>query len=192
MIVQGMSGLMSLTGEPDGPAMRCGTSASDVFTGLYAFGAISAALYDREKTGKGQFIDVAMLDATFSCLENAVINTCVFGTDPQRVGNSHPTSVPFGTFPTSDGEIIITCSRDPAFYSLCRALGREDMVEDPRFSKAEARRQQADSLRVHAVGVDSCEGRLESLKVLYDAGILDREEYTQRVARVKSRHTLRQ
>ena len=87
MIVQGMSGLMSLTGEPDGPAMRCGTSASDVFTGLYAFGAISAALYDREKTGKGQFIDVAMLDATFSCLENAVINTCVFGTDPQRVGN---------------------------------------------------------------------------------------------------------
>ena len=75
MIVQGMSGLMSLTGEPDGPAMRCGTSASDVFTGLYAFGAISAALYDREKTGKGQFIDVAMLDATFSCLENAVINT---------------------------------------------------------------------------------------------------------------------
>ena len=94
MIVQGMSGLMSLTGEPDGPAMRCGTSASDVFTGLYAFGAISAALYDREKTGKGQFIDVAMLDATFSCLENAVINTCVFGTDPQRVGNSHPTSVP--------------------------------------------------------------------------------------------------
>ena len=88
MIVQGMSGLMSLTGEPDGPAMRCGTSASDVFTGLYAFGAISAALYDREKTGKGQFIDVAMLDATFSCLENAVINTCVFGTDPQRVGNS--------------------------------------------------------------------------------------------------------
>ena len=94
MIVQGMSGLMSLTGEPDGPAMRCGTSASDVFTGLYAFGAISAALYDREKTGKGQFIDVAMLDATFSCLENAVINTCVFGTDPQRVGNSHLRDVP--------------------------------------------------------------------------------------------------
>lgn len=141
MIVQGMSGLMSLTGEPDGPAMRCGTSASDVFTGLYTFGAISAALYDREKTGKGQFIDVAMLDSTFSCLENAVINTCVFGTNPQRVGNSHPTSVPFGTFPTSDGEIIITCSRDSAFYSLCRALGREDMIEDPRFSKAEARRQ---------------------------------------------------
>lgn len=141
MIVQGMSGLMSLTGDPDGPAMRCGTSASDVFTGLYAFGAISAALYDREKTGKGQFIDVAMLDSTFSCLENAVINTCVFGKNPQRVGNSHPTSVPFGTFPTKDGEIIITCSRDSAFYSLCRALDREDMIEDPRYSKAEARRQ---------------------------------------------------
>ena len=141
MIIQGMSGLMSLTGDPDGPAMRCGTSASDVFTGLYTFGAVSAALYDRAQTGKGQFVDVAMLDSTFSCLENAVINTCVFGKNPQRVGNSHPTSVPFGTFPTSDGEIIITCSRDPAFYSLCRALGREDMIDDPRYSKAEARRQ---------------------------------------------------
>ena len=168
MIVQGMSGLMSLTGEPDGPAMRCGTSASDVFTGLYAFGAISAALYDREKTGKGQFIDVAMLDATFSCLENAVINTCVFGTDPQRVGNSHPTSVPFGTFPTSDGEIIITCSRDPAFYSLCRALGREDMVEDPRFSKAEARRQHKAELTeeisrfTRARTLDECERIFEA------------------------------
>ena len=182
MIVQGMSGLMSLTGEPDGPAMRCGTSASDVFTGLYAFGAISAALYDREKTGKGQFIDVAMLDATFSCLENAVINTCVFGTDPQRVGNSHPTSVPFGTFPTSDGEIIITCSRDPAFYSLCRALGREDMVEDPRFSKAEARRQHKAELTeeisrfTRARTLDECErifeahgvpnGRINTMKMI--------------------------
>ena len=102
MIIQGMSGLMSLTGDPDGPAMRCGTSASDVFTGLYAFGAMSAALYDREKTGKGQFVDIAMLDSTFSCLENAVINTCVFHKNPQRVGNSHPTSVPFGTFPTEE------------------------------------------------------------------------------------------
>lgn len=141
MVIQGISGLMSLTGEPDGPAMRCGTSASDVFTALYTFGAAAAALYDREKTGKGQFVDIAMLDSTFSCLENAVINTCVFGKNPQRVGNSHPTSVPFGTFPTLDGEIIITCSRDPAFYSLCRALGREDMIQDPRFSAAEGRRQ---------------------------------------------------
>lgn len=142
MIIQGMSGLMSLTGDPDGSAMRCGTSASDVFTGLYAFGAMTSALYDREKTGKGQFVDVAMLDSTFSCLENAVINTCIFNKNPQRVGNSHPTSVPFGTFPTADnGEIIITCSRDAAFYNLCRALGREDMIDDPRYSKAEARRQ---------------------------------------------------
>lgn len=169
MIVQGMSGLMSLTGDPDGPAMRCGTSASDVFTGLYAFGAMSAALYDREKTGKGQFVDVAMLDSTFSCLENAVINTCVFHKNPQRVGNSHPTSVPFGTFPTADdGEIIITCSRDAAFYNLCRALGREDMITDPRYSKAEDRRQHKAELteeiskftRAHTL--DKCAAILEA------------------------------
>ena len=156
MVIQGMSGLMSLTGDPDGPAMRCGTSASDVFTGLYTFGAVCAALYDRERTGKGQFIDVAMLDSTFSCLENAVINTCISGKNPQRVGNSHPTSVPFGTFPTSDGEIIITCSRDSAFYSLCHALGREDMIEDPRFSKAEARRQHKQLLTEEITKFTSC------------------------------------
>lgn len=140
MVIQGMSGLMSLTGEPEGRPVRCGTSAGDVFSGLYGFGAIVTALYDREKTGKGEFIDIAMLDSTFSCLENAVINTCVSGKNPPRVGNTHPTSVPFGTFPTSDGEIIITCSRDSAFYNLCRAMGREDMITDSKYAKAEARR----------------------------------------------------
>ena len=140
MVIQGMSGLMSLTGEPNGRPTRCGTSASDIFSGIYMFGAVASALYEREKTGKGQFIDVAMLDSTFSCLENAVINTCIFNKNPERVGNSHPTSVPFQTFHTSDGEIIITCSRDSAFYSLCRAMGRPDMIQDERFAKAEARR----------------------------------------------------
>lgn len=140
MVIQGMSGLMSLTGEPNGRPTRCGTSASDIFSGIYMFGAVASAFYEREKTGKGQFIDVAMLDSTFSCLENAVINTCIFNKNPERVGNSHPTSVPFQTFQTSDGEIIITCSRDSAFYSLCRAMGRPDMIQDERFAKAEARR----------------------------------------------------
>ena len=140
MVIQGMSGLMSLTGEPNGRPTRCGTSASDIFSGIYMFGAVASALYEREKTGKGQFIDVAMLDSTFSCLENAVINTCIFNKNQERVGNSHPTSVPFQTFQTSDGEIIITCSRDSAFYSLCRAMGRPDMIQDERFAKAEARR----------------------------------------------------
>ena len=140
MVIQGMSGLMSLTGEPNGRPTRCGTSASDIFSGIYMFGAVASTLYEREKTGKGQFIDVAMLDSTFSCLENAVINTCIFNKNPERVGNSHPTSVPFQTFQTSDGEIIITCSRDSAFYSLCRAMGRPDMIQDERFAKAEARR----------------------------------------------------
>ena len=171
MVIQGISGLMSLTGEPDGPAMRCGTSASDVFTALYTFGAAAAALYDREKTGKGQFVDIAMLDSTFSCLENAVINTCVFGKNPQRVGNSHPTSVPFGTFPTLDGEIIITCSRDPAFYSLCRALGREDMIQDPRFSAAEGRRQHKTELTEEISRFTSARTMAECEDILNEHGV---------------------
>ncbi len=141
MVIQGMSGLMSLTGPPDGKSYKAGTSASDIFSGLYTFGAISSALYYRAISGRGQYIDVAMLDCTFSCLENAVINTLVFGENPKKMGNMHPTSVPFQTFDAADGEIIITCSRDPAFYRLCKAMDREDMIEDERYSKAEARRK---------------------------------------------------
>ncbi len=146
MVIQGMSGLMSLTGDPKGGATRCGTSVSDIFTGIYSFGAVSAALYDREKTGKGQFIDIAMLDSAFSCLENAVINTCVTGENPQRVGNTHPVNAPFGTFPAKDGEVIITCSRNSAFENLCHAIHREDMLEDPRFNDPDARRLHREEL----------------------------------------------
>lgn len=171
MIIQGLSGLMSLTGPPNAGATRCGTSVSDAFTGLYAFGAISTALYDRERTGEGQFIDLAMLDSTFSCLENAVIDTCVLGKSPPRVGNSHPSSVPFGTFPTSDGEVIITCSRDPAFYGLCRAMGREDLMRDPRYAKAESRRNHKQELHAEIAQftmrhtIDECEALLSSNNV---------------------------
>lgn len=171
MVIQGMSGLMSLTGEPNGRPTRCGTSASDIFSGIYMFGAVASALYEREKTGKGQFIDVAMLDSTFSCLENAVINTCIFNKNPERVGNSHPTSVPFQTFQTSDGEIIITCSRDSAFYSLCRAMGRPDMIQDERFAKAEARRLNKELLEDEITRftstrtLDECEETLNQFRV---------------------------
>lgn len=171
MVVQGMSGLMSLTGAPEGRPTKCGTSASDIFSGLYAFGAVCAALYEREKTGKGQFVDIAMLDSTFSCLENAVINTCIFNKNPERVGNRHPTSVPFQTFKTSDGEIIITCSRDKAFYSLCDAMGRPDMKEDPMYSKAEARRQNKELLEEEITAftssctLDECEKILNEFQV---------------------------
>jgi CoA:oxalate CoA-transferase len=166
MVIQGISGLMSLTGDPEGRPTRAGTSASDLFAGLYAFGAVVTALYDREKTGKGQFIDIAMLDATFSCLENAVINTLVFDKNPPRVGNRHPTNVPFQTFRTSDGEIIITCSRDAAFYKLCRAMGRLDMIEDPRFSKAEARRNNHDLLEKEITSFTGCRSLEECERIL--------------------------
>jgi CoA:oxalate CoA-transferase len=171
MVVQGMSGLMSLTGPPEGPPTRVGTSASDVFSGLYAFGAVATALYYRERTKKGQYIDISMLDATFSCLENAVINYCVTGQNPKRMGNRHSTSVPFQTFRAADGDIIITCSRDPAFYDLCRAMDRPDMIDDPRFSKAEARRLNADLLEREITGftgvrtIAECEEALDRFNV---------------------------
>ncbi|WP_138159389.1 CaiB/BaiF CoA transferase family protein [Peptoniphilus catoniae] len=141
MVIQGMSGLMSLTGEPEGRPVKAGTSVSDIFSGLFAFGAITSSLYNRELSGEGDFIDIAMLDCTFACLENAVINTCVFNKNPKRVGNMHSTSVPFQSFKTKDGEIIITCSRDPAFYRLCDAMNKPELKKDEKFSKAESRRE---------------------------------------------------
>lgn len=171
MVIQGMSGLMSLTGEANGQPLRAGTSAADVFTGQYAISAVTAALYHREKTGEGQFIDIAMLDSVFSCLENAVINTCVFNKNPVRVGNRHPTSVPFTTFPTSDGDIIITCSRDAAFYKLCEAMGCPEMITDERFSSAEARRQNRDLLELEIASftkkhtLEECETILNNFEV---------------------------
>jgi CoA:oxalate CoA-transferase len=146
MVIQGMSGLMSITGEPGGRPVKAGSSVSDLFTGIYAYGAIASALYYRSRTGTGQFIDIAMLDSMFSCLENAVINYFVTGENPGRVGNRHATNAPFQSFKTSDGEIIITASRDSSYNKLCTALGREDLITDPRFSNTELRRINADEL----------------------------------------------
>ncbi|MDE1156284.1 MAG: CoA:oxalate CoA-transferase [Acidobacteriaceae bacterium] len=132
-IVQAMSGLMSITGFPDGPPTRVGTSLSDLIGGLYMFSGIASALYARERTGKGCHIDISMFDGTFSFLEQALMEYSATGTAPGRIGNRHPLMTPFDDFAASDGHFIICCGNDHLFLNLCNAIGRPELVHDSRF-----------------------------------------------------------
>tara|TARA_R110000868_G_scaffold6550_2_gene36983 strand:+ start:54213 stop:55367 length:1155 start_codon:yes stop_codon:yes gene_type:complete len=122
LMIQAMSGIMDLTGEPDRPPQRMGVAFADIFTGVYGVIAIQAALAHREKTGLGQHIDMALFDTMIGVLGNQAMNYLVSGTPPHRLGNTHPNIVPYQEFPTSDGHIIIACGNDGQFERLCSVL----------------------------------------------------------------------
>jgi len=136
-LIQGMSGLMSITGSPEGEPgagpQKIGVALTDVLTGLYAAVAILAALSDRERTGKGQHIDLALLDTQVACLANQAMNYLTTGVAPRRMGNAHPNIVPYQDFPTADGYVIIAVGNDGQFRSLCRMLGEPQWADDDRF-----------------------------------------------------------
>ncbi len=129
-MIQGMAGLMSITGEPDGAPMKTGVAFADIFTGLYATNAVIAALYHRQRTGIGQFIDMALLDSQVAVLANQGLNYLVGGQAPTRLGNAHPNIVPYQTFETRDGHIIIAVGSDRQFAEYCRIIG---VTEAARF-----------------------------------------------------------
>lgn len=132
-IIQGMSGFMSITGEPDGAPQRAGVAITDLFTGLYSVSGILAALHQRHRTGKGQHIDMALLDCAVSAMANQAMNYLSTGTPPERTGNYHPNLTPYQVFECSDGHIIIATGNDAQYQRLTRVLGMEDMATDPRF-----------------------------------------------------------
>jgi crotonobetainyl-CoA:carnitine CoA-transferase CaiB-like acyl-CoA transferase len=141
LVVQAASGFMSITGEPDGPPLKAGISAADLFTGLYAAIGTMAMVRHREKTGEGQYLDIAMLDSMMPVIENAIINYCISGKVPKRIGNRHAVNVPFQDFETKNGNILIAVNRDHQFAALCKVLGCEEMIDDPKYATSEARRQ---------------------------------------------------
>ncbi len=145
-LIQGMGGLMSLTGEPDGEPMKVGVAFADIFTGLYACNAILAALRERDRTGAGAYIDMALLDVQVGVLANQALNFLTSGQVPARLGNAHPNIVPYQVFPTRDGHIIITVGNDDQFRRLCQVLGEPDLAGDPRFASNAARVAQRDTL----------------------------------------------
>lgn len=134
-IIQGMSGLMSITGEPDGQPQKSGVAITDIFTGIYSVSAILAALHQRQTTGRGQHIDMSLLDVATAITANQAMNYLTTGTPPGRMGNAHPNLAPYQVFDCADGHIIIATGNDGQFQRLCGLLGLEDMGHDPKFLK---------------------------------------------------------
>jgi len=133
-VAQAESGIMSVTGEVEGEPQRVGSPVADVSAGLYACMSILAALHVREKTGKGQHIDISLLEAAVSLLSNVSSNYLISGEEAERYGNGHPNIVPYQAFHTQDGYIVVSCGNDRLYQTLCRLLGREDLATDPRFA----------------------------------------------------------
>lgn len=138
-MIQGMGGLMSVTGEPDGTPMKTGVALADVLTGLYAANAIQAALHYRARTGKGQYIDLALLDVQVATLANQAMNYLATGDSPQRLGNAHPNIVPYQAFPTADDYLILAIGNDGQFQRFCQVAGEPDLAADPRYATNQAR-----------------------------------------------------
>ncbi len=138
-IVQAMGGIMSVTGEPDGPPMKVGVAVVDITTGMFAAYAIVSALRYRDRTGLGQRIDISLLESQVAWLANVASNYLVSGEVPRRYGNAHPNIVPYQTFPTADGWIAVAVGNDRQFGRLCAVLGRPELAEDPRFATNPAR-----------------------------------------------------
>jgi crotonobetainyl-CoA:carnitine CoA-transferase CaiB-like acyl-CoA transferase len=142
-MIQGMAGVMSITGEADGNPMKMGVAFSDVFAGLHAVIGIQAALLHRERTGEGQHIDISLLDSQVAVLANQALNYLVGGKVPQRLGNAHPNIVPYQTFETKDGFIIIAVGNDRQFAEFCRIIG---VTVDAKFASNRGRVEHRDEL----------------------------------------------
>jgi CoA:oxalate CoA-transferase len=167
MVVQGMGGLMSVTGHPGSPPTRVGTSIGDITAGLFTAIGISSALFDRNRTGKGMKVDVAMLDCQIAILENAIARYFSTGQVPGPLGARHPSITPFEAFKAKDGHIIIAAGNDALFTKLCEAIGRADLATNPLFVTNAKRTDHAAALR------DEIEQALAGKSVDDWLGILD-------------------
>ena len=147
LMVQAISGLMSLTGDPDGPPYRAGISVFDVLAGLHADVGILAALRHRDATGAGQHVEVNLLASALSGLVNHSSGYVAGGTVPYRMGNAHPSLFPYEPLPAADGELIVIAGNDGQFRKLCQVLGLPDLPDDPRFGRNQDRTSNREQLR---------------------------------------------
>ena len=133
-LIQAMGGVMSVTGDPDGEPQKVGVPIADLMAGMYASVAVTSALRSRELTGKGQYIDISMLDTHVAWLSIQAMNYLVSGENPRRLGNGHPNIVPYQTFETADGHVILTIGNDQQFQRFCEFAGVPDLSQDTRFT----------------------------------------------------------
>ena len=145
-IIHGMSGLMSVTGDPEGQPQKVGVAVTDIFTGLYASNAILAAVHQRHATGTGQHIDLALLDVAVATTANQAMNYLATDVSPKRLGNAHPNIVPYQVFDCADGHVIIAVGNDGQYRKFCEVLGVDVLGIDPRFATNPARLEHRDTL----------------------------------------------
>jgi len=171
-IVQGMSGLMSITGPADGEPHKVGVAVTDLFTGLYAANAVQAALLSRYRTGEGQYIDMALFDCSLAMLANVNMNWLVGGEVPPRLGNAHPNIVPYQVFRTAgDSHFILACGNDKQFRAICELIGLPQLAADERFASNPQRVRHRDLLVPQLADAFLERGRDEWLKLLDAAGV---------------------
>ena len=134
LLIQAYSGLMSLTGDPDGSPLRIGFSLVDLFTGMMAYGTVLTALRQRDQTGKGQWVEAALLDGQVAALSYHATGFMSTGVEPTRMGSGHPSLVPYQSFSSSNGQFIIGCANQGLWERMCQAIGQESMLDDPRYT----------------------------------------------------------
>jgi crotonobetainyl-CoA:carnitine CoA-transferase CaiB-like acyl-CoA transferase len=170
-MIQGMGGIMDLTGDPAGEPQKIGVAFADIFTGVYAANAILAALHGRGATGRGCHIDMALLDTQVSVLANQAMNYLVSGESPRRLGNAHPNIAPYQTFAVRDGWVIVAVGNDRQFRRLCALLGQSAIAEDPRFLTNSDRVEHRDALAAALAPLLLQRGKDELLTALASAGV---------------------
>ncbi|MGN6549860.1 MAG: CaiB/BaiF CoA transferase family protein [Pararhizobium sp.] len=170
-IVQGMAGIMDLTGDPAGEPQKIGVAFADIFTGLYGVVAIQAALAERERTGEGQHIDMALLDCMTGVLANQALNHLVSGAVPRRMGNAHPNIAPYQVFPAADGHLIIAIGNDGQFRRLCAVLGLDVVASEARFATNAARVENRQELADIIAAETALLPRGDLLAMLEKAGV---------------------
>jgi crotonobetainyl-CoA:carnitine CoA-transferase CaiB-like acyl-CoA transferase len=174
-MIQGMGGMMSVTGEPDGAPgggpQRAGVPVADIITGMYASIAVCAALANRAETGKGQHLDLALLDSQIALLAYQNTNYFATGTPPKRIGNLHPNIVPYQPFRTSDGNVILACGNDNLFRKFCEAAGCTELLSDPRFASNGKRVENRGVLTDLLQGVFAKRTTKEWVELLENAGV---------------------
>jgi crotonobetainyl-CoA:carnitine CoA-transferase CaiB-like acyl-CoA transferase len=171
LLVQGMGGIMDITGMPDGEPTRGGVAYADVFTGVYSALGVLAAIIERDKTGHGSYIDTALLDTQVSVLANQALFYLVSGETPKRMGNAHATVVPYQVFPVSDGHIIIACGNDGQFARLMQLLGAPEMAADPKYRTNAARVVNRGTLIPPMMTATATFTRAELLRRLEEIGV---------------------
>ena len=174
-VMQAEGGLMSVTGEEDRPGYRLGVAITDMVAGLYCAQGISAALLARERTAKGQRVDIGMLDTTAALLTYQAANWFATGVTPKRQGNRHATIAPYETFTTSDGEIVIAVGNDQIWQRFCPAIGLPELAADPRFATNKDRMANYDAMRPPIDRVFRTRSCAEWIRILNDAGVANGE-----------------